>query len=623
MILTNAQNALLAKKSDIPFFADLTHEEVLKVTEEVEFLRINKGERIFDQGDKSTSIYYVVRGSVEIVIKKENEKGEIEHIPVATLQKRAFFGEMAFITGDPRTARAIAAENDTAILTFKIVNDVESGDLSTIKTLALVYFYFAQDLAQKLKVTSANYAKIKTVDDIAYDDLVALVDELKNEIISFAQNANVLTITEPNLDKINSFFPISYDPITQKEIIKTAISESFALNEKDLIIFAKDRVVIRLFKEVEIPTIQYEPKEKNLLDILQDSTSSEYINDIFTNYEFFEKEVLNCHGEDCRSSLLRAFRDILEKMPQRKYLSFLHMISYSHFRLSKAVEALELYLTQAIRIFLINSCALSEFKVKEILALEISIASIRNISLFYIKKFKDDLTNMIADTFVEACKLDTTPEVVIEAFKGTLEYKPLLSKPDGGFVAGKADQVKIRVSQASKDRETKLIDYKNEYERYKKQLISTKKQLEAFELAKMISLDKIKNYDYKQLRDITVNEENQFSDIKRVLAFLPSGEKTLALKEMSARGVKAATNEVQKEEYKRAAKFFDGLHDNNTEKALNQKKSSLLSDQDKLTTLLNKAEEALKNAETIPLNQFDVGLSKIYEAIVQNLGKKS
>lgn len=619
--LTNAQNALLTKKNDIPFFADLTNEEVLRVTEGVEFIRLKKRDQIFDQGDLSRSIYYVVRGSVEIEIKKINDDGEEEFVPVATLQKRAFFGEMAFITGDPRTARAVSAEDETTILTFRILNDVESNDISTIRTLALVYFYFAQDLAQKLKTTSANYAKIKTVDDINYDDLLDLINSLKMKIIEHTQNSNVLSIEKEILEEINGFFPLSYDPVTQKEVIKTALSESFVLNEKDLIIFAKDRVVIRLFRE-QLAPVELPQEEKTIETIVEDQEAVEYVKSLFSSREQFEIEVLGCNGVECEKSIVRAFENILEKMPQQKHLSFLHMISYSHFRLSKAVEALELYLTQALKMFFINSCALSDFKAKEIVSTEESIAFIRKISLEYTKTYRPDLTKMIADSFIESLNKDVVPDVVIEAMKGTFEYKPILSKPDGGFVAANAEQIKIRITQALKERERRIADTRVDYEKAKTMYISAKKQLEAFDVAKMVSLEKINSYDYKQLRDIVINEDNQFDDQKRILAFIPSGEKTLALKEMSDRGVRSATNEVQKEEYQRTYRFFNAVHDNNTEKALEQKKINLKERMVKLGVQQERLRETLNLALNRRLEEFDDGLRKIYDAIVTNLGKK-
>lgn len=618
MAITNAQNALLAKKNDIPFFADLSHEEVLKVTEDVEFLRLNKKDQIFDQGEMTKSIFYVVRGSVEIEIKKIDKDNKEELIPVAILQKRAFFGEMAFITGEPRTARAISAEDDTAILTFKIVNDVDSNDLSTIRTLALVYYYFAQDLAQKLKTTSANYAKIKTVDDINYDELLALLLKIKNEITN---NNNVLSIENELLNEINGFFPISYDPTTQKEVVKTAISESFALNEKDLIIFAKDRIVIRLFQEQAIP-IELEHTEKNIDSIMGDEEAANYIRSIYSSKAEFEKEVLGCSGDGCEQTIAKMFGDILTKMPQQKFLSFLHMPNYSCFKLSKAVEALDLYLTETIKKFYTNSCEMDERDAKDLVATEESRTFIRSIAIEYAKQFKLKLMQMIADTFVKAAALDTPPPIVDEAIKGTLELKPILAKPDGGFVAAKANQIQIRYQQALKNREKCNLDLLNEFEKIKKNLNKSKKQLSSFDIAKMVSAEKLKSYDHRQLRDIVVNENNQFDDQKMVLAYIPSGEKTLILKETSDKGVRSATNDTQKEEYQRTYKFFNSIHDNNTEKELKAKRVALEDKARRLHAQKNKTEELVENEKYRRIEEFDDGLRKIYEAILQNLGKK-
>lgn len=61
------------------------------------------GERIFEQGDAGDRLYFIRRGRVRIskVARKRAH-------PLAVLEQGTFFGEMAVLTGDPRSARAEA-----------------------------------------------------------------------------------------------------------------------------------------------------------------------------------------------------------------------------------------------------------------------------------------------------------------------------------------------------------------------------------------------------------------------------------------------------------------------------------------------------------------------------------
>ena len=60
------------------------------------------GEKIFHVGEPGDSMYFIHRGPVEIV--------SAEGRTLATLQPGSFFGEMALLTTNPRTATAKAAD---------------------------------------------------------------------------------------------------------------------------------------------------------------------------------------------------------------------------------------------------------------------------------------------------------------------------------------------------------------------------------------------------------------------------------------------------------------------------------------------------------------------------------
>ncbi|MGE4295953.1 MAG: hypothetical protein AB7E49_09655, partial [Campylobacterales bacterium] len=448
----------------------------------------------------------------------------------------------------------------------------------------------------------------------------------KEAIIAEATNRNVLTLDEELVGSIAALFPVNYDASAQREVIKTAVSEAFALNEKDLIIFAKNRIVVRLFQELAVPPPE-EPKTLSLPESIGDPEALAYIDELFSDPAVFEKDVLLCEDAAKREVIVRtAMNEVLTRLPQRRYLSFLHMESYSHFRLAKAVEGLEKFLEGAARLYLSRDCGLEGDQLAAVMGTDKYRAFLRNQALDYVKRFKPVVSEMIADTFTAAILKapgpNDIPAVIGEAIKGTLEYAPIFSKPGGGMVAGRADQVKMRLTQALKEREKKNADLVAEVERCKKAVVNAEKNSEAMRLAPMMSKDRLSQYSHEQLRDIIINEEGQFNDQKRIMQFIPAGECTLVLRETADRGVRSARNDVAKEEYKRTFKFFDNLHMNNTPKVLEQKRLEIDADLPKAKASLAKAEAALAEAEAARIENFDEGLKKIHEAIMYNLGRK-
>lgn len=91
--------------SIIPLFADLTQEEFNEFTKRMVFHTIPAGKAIINEGDKGASVFVVTRGAVKVYTKIEGKK-----VDLAVLQPSDFFGEIAFLTGNPRTATVETVE---------------------------------------------------------------------------------------------------------------------------------------------------------------------------------------------------------------------------------------------------------------------------------------------------------------------------------------------------------------------------------------------------------------------------------------------------------------------------------------------------------------------------------
>jgi cAMP-dependent protein kinase regulator len=93
------------QSSIVPLFADLTQEEFNEFTKRMVFHTVPGGQAIVKEGDSGASVFVVTRGTVKVSTTVEGKPVEL-----AILQPSDFFGEIAFLTGKPRTATVTSAE---------------------------------------------------------------------------------------------------------------------------------------------------------------------------------------------------------------------------------------------------------------------------------------------------------------------------------------------------------------------------------------------------------------------------------------------------------------------------------------------------------------------------------
>ncbi len=90
----------------LPLFANLDDATLRAVTQRLVVRPIAAGDIIYKEGDVGDALYLVDKGRVEIV-GSVSRKGQI----LARINAGGFFGEMALLTGKPRSTGARAAEN--------------------------------------------------------------------------------------------------------------------------------------------------------------------------------------------------------------------------------------------------------------------------------------------------------------------------------------------------------------------------------------------------------------------------------------------------------------------------------------------------------------------------------
>src|SRR5258708_39567923 len=92
---------------EVPIFALMDGEEREALARMMDARTFKQGESIFEYGDQGGEIYIVREGRVEVFL--ENTDGQ--KIVVAENERGDVLGELSFLDGGPRSARARAVEH--------------------------------------------------------------------------------------------------------------------------------------------------------------------------------------------------------------------------------------------------------------------------------------------------------------------------------------------------------------------------------------------------------------------------------------------------------------------------------------------------------------------------------
>jgi CRP-like cAMP-binding protein len=104
----------VAKKSvkKRPVSTSISSEELLRELPGAKLITFNADEVIFREGSKGSNCYVITQGKVSIF--KRRNKGE--SIPLGMVKTGEFLGEMAMLSGERRSASAVAVTKVTAIV---------------------------------------------------------------------------------------------------------------------------------------------------------------------------------------------------------------------------------------------------------------------------------------------------------------------------------------------------------------------------------------------------------------------------------------------------------------------------------------------------------------------------
>src|SRR5437773_6042539 len=91
----------------VPLFESLDNEVAQELCELLETLDRKAGAVLFRAGDEGNAMYLIEQGKVRICVRTKDG----HDVTLAELQSGDFFGEMALLGGNPRSADARVAED--------------------------------------------------------------------------------------------------------------------------------------------------------------------------------------------------------------------------------------------------------------------------------------------------------------------------------------------------------------------------------------------------------------------------------------------------------------------------------------------------------------------------------
>jgi len=110
-----SEEALFQTIKEVPIFSELTEKEYRKIARIAHIRYFRSNEVIFREGQPGAGMYIIHNGEVEII--KYLPSGE-NHV-LAVLKNGDFFGELALLDEEPRSATAVTATRSEIIGFFR------------------------------------------------------------------------------------------------------------------------------------------------------------------------------------------------------------------------------------------------------------------------------------------------------------------------------------------------------------------------------------------------------------------------------------------------------------------------------------------------------------------------
>jgi CRP-like cAMP-binding protein/CheY-like chemotaxis protein len=172
----------------VPIFRMLGKESIDFIVERLKFRTMVDSEVICKVGDPGDEMFIIISGKVKICIYNEESRNEQV---VANLSTGDYFGEMALLTGEPRSASVIATEDTEMFVLQKNDFDV------ILEKFPSISLSMGKIVSQRLRETlkkASQLSKIQPMDSLQTGPTGFLKDVPLVDLIAFCE-ANSVTGT--------------------------------------------------------------------------------------------------------------------------------------------------------------------------------------------------------------------------------------------------------------------------------------------------------------------------------------------------------------------------------------------------------------------------------------------
>ena len=164
----------------VPIFRMLSKENIDFIVERLKFKTFAADEVICKIGDPGDEMYIVISGKVKICIYNENDEEQV----VANLEPGDYFGEMALLTGEPRSASVIAMQDSETFMLHKNDFDVILEKFPSISlSMGKIVSKRLRDTLQKAtsmpkgdKISAAQSGPSGSLEEVSLEELISFCE---------------------------------------------------------------------------------------------------------------------------------------------------------------------------------------------------------------------------------------------------------------------------------------------------------------------------------------------------------------------------------------------------------------------------------------------------------------